>query len=221
MEEKYATFKKYPDAAQARELQQYLISNGIECLFADVSPTLDSSFSSSHLKEYEVQLKPEDFEKAHGLLEKHAEEMVAALGEDYYLFSFTDEELYEVIVKQDEWSEFDYVLARKLLADRGKAIDEMELRTMRVQRIEELAKPQENHMGWIAAGYIMALLGGFFGIIIGYVIWTSGKTLPNGQYAYTYTHSGRKQGKIIFILGIVVLTAVILSQVFKKYLSLN
>jgi hypothetical protein len=109
------------------------------------------------------------------------------------------------VLKQDEWSEFDYVLARRLLGERGKTIDEAELHNLRGQRIAELAKPERSHMGWITTGYITSLLGGFFGIIIGYVIWSSRKTLPNGQVVPTYTETDRQQAKIIFILGLIVL----------------
>ena len=215
MSQHYVTFKKFPDATQARDLQQYLIKNGIECTFADTSSGLDSSFSSEHLKEYEVKLKPENFEAAHVLLEKHAEEMLEGLGDDYYLFAFTDEELFDVVLKQDEWSEFDYVLARRLLGERGQPIDEAHLKAMRQQRLNDLAKPESNHKAWIIAGYIMAALGGFFGIIIGYVIWTSRKTLPNGQIVHTYTAADRVHGKIIFMLGLVVLPLLIIIKLIN------
>src|SRR5690606_11183401 len=108
----YTTFKKFPDAAEAKHLQQFLIENGIECTFVNNSPRLDNSFSGGELlKEYEIQLKQSDFEKAHELLEQLAEDMMSNLDEDYYMYSFSNEELYDVVLKQDEWSEFDYVLA--------------------------------------------------------------------------------------------------------------
>lgn len=121
MQNNYVTYKKFPDAREAKALQQFLIENGIECLFADTSPGIGSAMTGDYGKEYEVQLKPEQFEAADKLLESYAESMMGSLPEDYYLLSFTDEELYEVVLKHDEWSEFDYVLARKLLAERGKA----------------------------------------------------------------------------------------------------
>lgn len=216
MSQNYVTFKKFPDAIQARELQQYFIKNGIECTFASSSSGLDSSFTSDHLKEYEIQLKQENFDAAHTLLEKHAEEMMAGLGDDYYLLSFTNEELMDVVTKQDEWSEFDYVLARRLLEERGQAIDENHLKALRIKRIQELAKPERSHKVWIIAGYILALAGGFFGIIIGYVIWTSRKTLPNGQVVPSYVNGDRIQGKTIFIIGVIVLPLIIMSKILAK-----
>jgi len=39
MAQNYSTFKKYPDALQAQDLQQFLLQNNIECLFVDASPS--------------------------------------------------------------------------------------------------------------------------------------------------------------------------------------
>lgn len=208
MSQNYVTYRKFPDAAQAKGLQQFLISNGIECIFVDTSPQVGSSvMGGDMLKECEVQLSPDQFEAADKLLENYAATLFDNLPEDYYLLSFTDEELQDVVLKHDEWSEFDYMLAIKLLAERGKTIDEARIKALREERITDLAKPEKVHVSWIVAGYILALLGGCFGVIIGYVLYSAKKTLPNGAVVYTYTPADRANGKIILLLGIVVLVA--------------
>ena len=222
MSQNYTTFKKFPDAAEAKHLQQFLIENGIECLFINNSSQLDSNFSGGNMfKEYKLQLKQTDFERAHELLERHAKEMVAHLDKDYYLLLFTDEELYEVVLKQEEWNEFDYVLARRLLTERGKPLDDSLIKALRQQRITDLAKPEAKQGAWIGAGYVLALLGGFFGIIIGYVLWSSRKTLPNGQIVHSYSREDRAHGRVIFLIGIVVLPLAIFIRVILSYLKLS
>lgn len=211
MSQNYVTFKKYPDAKQARAQQELLLENGIECIFVNASSQL-GSLSGDLMQEFELQMHPENFEKAEALLEKDAESMLTDLPEDYYLLSFTDEELHEVVLKHDEWSEFDYMLARKLLDERGHAIDEAHVKAMRADRIEELAKPEKDQTTWIMFGYLFALLGGFFGVITGYVLWTSQKTLPNGQTVYTYSAKNRAQGKNILILSVIVLVLLLISN---------
>lgn len=205
MSANYVTFKKFPDPQSAMALQQFLIENGIECILKDTSPSLDSNFSGNLAKEFEVQLSPYNFERADSLLQKHAENQLNSLPADYYLLNFSDEELFDVVLKHDEWSEFDYVLARRLLAERGKAFDEGLIKSLRDQRISDLAKPEESQTGWVVMGYVLALLGGFFGFITGYVLWTSHKTLPNGQVVPTYSATDRMHGKIILIIGLVIL----------------
>lgn len=165
MENKYVTYKKFPDLREAKALQQFLIENGIECLFADTSSKLGGAMSGDYGKEYEVQLKPEQFEAADRLLESYAETMIGNLPDDYYLLSFTDEELYDVVLKHDEWSEFDYVLAKKLLAERGKPVDEALIKGLRKQRIEDLAKPEGNQHAWIIVGYALVSLVVFLDLL--------------------------------------------------------
>lgn len=215
MSQNYVTFKKYPDAKQARAQQELLLENGIECIFVNASSQL-GSLSGDLMQEFELQMHPENFEKAETLLEKDAEAMITDLPEDYYLLEFTDEELQEVLLKHDEWSEFDYMLARKLLDERGHAIDEAHIRAMRQERIKDLSKPEKDQTIWIIFGYIFALLGGFFGVITGYVLWTSQKTLPNGQTVYTYSEKNRKQGKTILILSVIILVVLIVANFLLK-----
>lgn len=212
MSHPYVTFKKFPDAAQARAIQELLLENGIECIFVNNASQL-GGLSGEGAHEYELQMHPDNFEKAQVLLEKDAENMIKDLPEDYYLLSFTDEELHEVVVKHYEWSEFDYMLARRLLEERGQGIDETHIKAMRTEEINELAKPEKDQRGWVIAGYIFAFLGGFFGIVTGYVLRTSQKTLPNGQMVYTYNEKDRKSGKNILILS-VILTLIYLALMF-------
>lgn len=203
--ENFTTFKKYPDADDAGALHQFLQGNGIESLIVDNSPTIGSSFSGEHLKEYEVQVKKEDFTKAETLLINQAKEQLGDLPEGHYLLAFTDEELYDLILKHDEWSDHDYLHARKLLEQRGKPIDDEMINSLRKQRMADLARPEEGQQGWIVFGYVMALLGGFFGIITGYVLWSARKTLPNGETVYSYSNKDRAHGKNILILGCIIL----------------
>lgn len=218
MSQNFTTFKKFPDAALAKEIQQLLLDKGIECLFIDNSSTLGSSFSGDLLKEYEIQVHQDDFENALAIVEANAANMLAEVPEDYYLLTFTNEELYEVLVKRDEWNEFDYLLAIHLLEQRGKTIDEQHIKDMQKKRLDELARPEKNHTGWIVVGYICAFAGGIFGITTGYVLWTSQKTLPDGNKVYTYTESDRAHGKIIFILGIIILALCASVKLLAKFI---
>lgn len=205
MKDNFSIFKKYPTVEQARELKDLLEKNGIECHLVENIPPVDITFSGNTLHdEYEIQLKPEDFEKAESLLIKNAEDLIGEIDKDYYLFDFTNEELYEVLLKADEWNEFDYTLAQKILKERGKSIDRDLLNSLKAERLKHLAKPEENQRAWIIGGYVFSFIGGFLGIVIGYFIWSSKKTLPNGQKVYTYSNHDRKHAKYIFYIGIII-----------------
>lgn len=215
MNDNFTSFRKYPDASQAKGLEQFLKENNIECLYIDNSPRLGTAFGGEMQKEYEIQLRQPDFEKATLLLEELAKEEVNQLPDDYYLLEFTDDELIDVVVKKDEWNEFDYLLAIQLLKERGKTIDEELINSLNKRRIEDLAKPESDQTAWIIAGYAFALMGGLLGLITGYVIWTADKTLPNGQKVYTYSKRDRKHGKRIVIVSLIVLPALVAYRIFR------
>lgn len=220
MEDDYSIFRKFPSLEQATELKTLLNNNGIETVLGDNVPPVDVTFSGNTLQnEIEVRIKQTDFKKAELLLEKDAEDLIENIDKDYYLFDFTDKELYEILLKSDEWNAFDYTLAQKILIQRGKSIDKDLLNSLKEERLKQLAKPEENQKPWIIAGYFFMLLGGFLGLIIGYFLWTSKKTLPNGQKVYSYAESDRKHGKYIFFISLIIAPASILFRVVSQILN--
>jgi len=205
MKEEYSIFKQFPTIEQAKEVQLLLNENNIETVIGDNVPPVDITFTGDTLRnEIEIRIKQSDFEKAHIIIEKENEISIEDVDQDYYLLQFTNEELYEILLKSDEWGAFDYSLAQKLLIQRGKSVDKELLSALKKERIKDLSKPEENQKPWIIAGYLFAVLGGFLGLIIGYSLWTSKKRLPNGQRIYSYLPNDRNHGKYIFFIGLVV-----------------
>ena len=176
MGETYSIFRKFSNLEQATELMELLLKNNIESELADNVAPVDVTFSGSTLQnEIELRIKQSDFKKAEEVLEKDAENIINEIDPDYYLFEFTDEDLYEILLKSDEWNPFDYSLAQKILTERGKPIDKDLLNSLKNERLKDLAKPEENQKPWIITGYAFAILGGFLGLIIGYFLWTAKK----------------------------------------------
>lgn len=171
MENDYLMFKKFTSLEQALEIKNLLNEYGIESLVADNVPPVDITFSGSTLNnQVEIQIKESDFEKANEVLEKNADLLITQIDKDYYLFSFSNQELYEILLKSDEWSEIDYALAQRILKERGEVIDEQKLNNLKNKRLTDLSKPEGNQKTWIIAGYILAFLGGILGAVIGYFI---------------------------------------------------
>ncbi|GAB5473471.1 MAG: hypothetical protein Mars2KO_15700 [Maribacter sp.] len=211
MEESYSIFRKFSNLEQVTELRELLLEHNIESELADNVAPVDVTFSGSTVQnEIELRIKQSDFKKAEAILEKEAENIINEIDPDYYLFGFTDEELYDILLKSDEWNPFDYTLAQKLLAERGKPIDKGLLDSLKKQRLQDLSKPEGNQKPWIIAGYVFTFLGGFLGLVIGYFLWTAKKTLPNGQKVYSYAENDRKHGKYIFYISLIVAPSVLL-----------
>jgi len=202
--EQFLTYQRFMNEQDARDLADLLKDNGVEFQWEDGTASFDPSFANNAVhKEFRVKLKPVDFQRADDLLLEQSSALLNEIEQDYYLFQFSDEELFEVLEKRDAWSKFDYLLAQKLLKERGKSFSIAELEAMRNRRIEELAKPDTGQTLWVAVGYVSVLFGGLFGVFLGWHLYSHKKTLPDGTRAYGYTEKDRKQGRIIFFLGLV------------------
>jgi hypothetical protein len=200
----FITYRKFNEQDQVEYLTNILKENEIDFEIAEDRDSLDTLYGANHLtKHFYIKIKKEDFAKADSILLSLMETDLATVDKDHYLFDFTDEELFEILSKPDEWNEADYLLANKILRDRGKEISDHTITLLKTQRIKELAKPDEGHRRWMYAGYIFALLGGLLGIFIGWHLSTFKKTLPNGQRVYGYTEMDRMHGNRILIIGLI------------------
>jgi len=217
MDPEFITYQKFNDIALANELATLLTSHHIKYFLQEEAQSFDPTFLYADNKEYTIRIQPDDFEKVNDLLKQAVDESIAEVDESYYLLSFTDEELVDVIYKADEWNVFDVQLARKLLADRGYEMSDERVAEITQQRIEVLRKTESSQTTPIGAGYIFALAGGVLGFFIGWHLWTYKKTLPNGERVFMYNENDRQHGKIIFYLsfaGLAVGLAVKLSPLF-------
>ena len=222
MDDSFSIFRKFATKEQALGLQDLLKEANIDSILGDNIPQVDHTFTGSKLQhEYEVRIDATDFEKAEKMLEQRVQDEIDQIDKDYYLFEFTDDELYEILQKPDEWNPYDYTLAQHLLKQKGKQVDKEHLEALKQERLDELAKPEKDQKVWIILGYILSILGGLLGVIIGYVLWTSKKTLPNGQKVYSFIENDRKHGKTIFYIGLVIFPISLLTRVFYLILTSN
>jgi hypothetical protein len=216
MKEEFLIFQKFNIENQAVDFGNLLNENKVEFLIENISINFDPILSNNEFgKEYCVKIKKNDFEKANEILHTKAKNEINEIQDDYYLLSYSNEELIDVIEKSDEWNKFDVELAHKLLKERGNEITAEQLSELRKQRIIELSKPDEGQNVYIIIGYICALLGGLLGIFIGWHLLTYKKTLPNGNRIYAYSENDRKQGNRIIILGAIFFMLWILYRIIK------
>ncbi len=216
MSDSLLAFRKFTNQKQAEELASILNSRGISARLGDNKPQMDGNYLGAETQTvYEVQIEMENFATADAILENLSQEAVENVSPDHYLFDFSSAELYDLLAHADQWHELDQALAKKILIERGENIDSNYLENLRQQRIDELSKPEPSQKIWVASGYLLALLGGFLGIIIGYGLWTSTRQLPNGQKTPSYSTSDRFHGKIIFFLGLICAFLVILYKILK------
>jgi hypothetical protein len=202
MAEQFLTFRRFHEEETAIDLIQKLNELNIEFEVEDNEGSFDSSFAKKAAnRDISIKLKPADFDIAQKELENYYRFLTRQVDTNYYLFEFTNKELKEVLEKPYKWSDFDYQLARKILKDRGKEMSAELMDNLQKKRNDELVTPESYRKGWINFGYFSAIAGGLFGIIIGWHLCYSKKTLPDGRRAHSYSEWERKHGKQILLLG--------------------
>ncbi len=241
----FITFRRFPEKIAAREFGALLESKGIRYEIENNSPRVDVTFVGSPLqKQYILKLHKDDLQAARQLLEEEATEMMQAIDKDYYLFEFSNEELHDVLKKPDEWNEFDYLLAQKILQERGEAIDEGYVEQLEAERLSEL-KAQKDAAPWlillgyvlalaggifaivaaimqvkpipdyVLLGYILGAIGGVFAVMVGWILLTSRMSLPDGSRQALFGKKTQNNGRWIFLLGL--LTSIALAILIWNY----
>jgi len=206
MTEIFLTYQRFIDPDEATAFADFLKEHGITCVLEDHSLAFDATFAYNERdKEFRIKLRKEDFAVADKIQFDILSPQLDSVDKDYHLFSFTDQELFEIVAKSDEWSKFDFLLAQKILKERGKEINPELVDIIAAHRIKDLTRPEDNSMAWIAAGYLFAVMGGLLGLFIGLHLMSHKRTLPTGDRIYAYSQNDRKQGYRIVIIGSVLL----------------
>lgn len=213
------TLKRFSSSEEAKELTDILSQNEIQYLVVEDKDTLDSLYGDKNFShQYFIKIQSADFDKANNLLQQLGEQTSQTIGTDHYLYAFTDEELVDLISKPDEWSEMDFHLAKKILAERGKVVNESAIQLMKEQRLYILSQPDPISESWIVIAYLFSFVGGIIGIFIGYGLWTAKKLVPNGRKVPMYSNEVRRHGFRVMVIGIFMF---ILLLIFRFFIFKN
>ena len=207
MPDQLLTFQKFNDPELANTIAAQLSAQGIPSEVVSEQQTFNPYFANNYFDPtIHLKLASRDFDRAHTALESYYQSQLDNMDADYYLYSFTNDELLDLIRHPDEWGHLDYALARKLLTQRGQQVTPAQETTFRQQRLAELAQPEKTHPFQIFIGYAAALFAaGFPGLILGYVFAYMKKTLPNGEQVYLYPPGERRHGKRILVISTIIL----------------
>lgn len=202
MQNSFLLFQRFSDEGLARENARILQEQAIHCVLEKDSSFFDPSFTTNHFDpSISLKVRADDFEKAADILENFYEQNDSPIDDQYYLNSFSNDELSDIVKMPDEWGPLDRYLAKKLLAQRGVPIAPEDLLRWKKQRIEQLAQPETSATVWSNIGFILAFVAPFFGIIVGWMLYTSKKNLPNGTRINSFGEKERAQGRIIMWLS--------------------
>jgi hypothetical protein len=199
----FVLFQSFIDEAEAMPVIEIFKESGIEYEVEQFKEPLDSILAGDVIRDkFYLKIMSQDFHRANEVLNQAILKNIPNIEKDYYLFSFSNQELQEIINKPDEWSRQDLLVAKDLLNKRGISISDEKINTIKNTRTKELGMPEKGNSAWIIFGYILALLGGVMSMIIGLPYLVAKKTLPDGSRVYVYDQGTRNHGKAISILWI-------------------
>ena len=219
MKAPFIKYRSFNDKAIATELYQTLKQKDIDVVWEDTEGFFDASFAHNEfLNIYYVKLKQEDFRKADEILMQMAIDTKHEPIGDYYLLSFSNEELIDVLKKPDEWNEFDRYWARKILKEKGIEVSDMEVEQAKTERLTELTRPWSVDKLWIICVvclWLAALLSIHIYLAIAVVfisayISLSKKTLPDGLRVNAFSAGDRLVGKIVLVAGVLLVLFILL-----------
>ena len=196
------TYRKFSEADQVLLLVDILNENNIPYQRIESREGLDLLWGDKQFtKQIIIKIRQDDFQKVDKLLLDQSVNFLDEADKDHYLFGFSNDELYEILTRPDEWSEFDFLLAQKILIERGERIDPAIVHKLKEDRLTALAQPEKRNRVWIYIGYLSAFIGGVFGILVGWHLSTYKKILPDGKRVYEYDPGDRAHGWRMMIVG--------------------
>jgi len=141
-ESEYSVFQTFTSHEEALELNSLLIKSNLKTKIHD-SSTASTTIVSTGNTAFSVYVHEKDFIKANEILEEEARKAVKNISKDHYLFEFTNDELYEILFKKDEWSQIDFLLAQHILKERGEEINQNILDQFQKNRLNSLQTTKE------------------------------------------------------------------------------
>jgi hypothetical protein len=200
----YEIFKSFYNETEATDMMNLLLEHGIHAKTEKTKPILDKVITGDNMQpSLHLKIDPVHFEKAHQILEDYIRMHIDQAEPDYYLYSFSDNELMEILKKPEEWNHQDIIIAQKILNERGKPVTDNQVNRLRAERIQQLAVVEKEDPVWIVYGYLLTILVSLAGFFFGLFLLTTKKLLPDGTKVMMYARYIRIHGLVMMMLSAV------------------
>ena len=191
------TYSKFYTAEEAKPLLELLKKESIPFEFEQQVNQIDKIYiGESFDPMFEVRIPQDRFEYVNALIDSELKSLAESPDPQHYLYTFSDDELMDVLRNPDEWNSYDQELANKILSDRG-----VEFKISDLHSADDIYQSERMKMAWIVLGYILSIT--IFGLFIGLTIIRSKKTLKNGRQVMMYDEYSRGHGNTIFIVAVI------------------
>jgi hypothetical protein len=226
----FVTYKKVFDQSERDSFLELLTKNDIPFEVEDVlrnfNPAMTPRDGSIEMR---IKIHPSNFDEVINIETEVLKPLLDQVDSDYYLFTFTEIELKDIIKNRSEWSLFDVLLAEKILLENGAFQTEKEIDVLKDETInynfeeKSVSSLQLIVIYFISIivplfgllfGYILMVILPLLGLILGYYFMSHKKTFPDGSQKYVYNKPSRLQGKIITFIASFILLLIFILLVF-------
>ena len=196
----FKTYMSFIDAESSLELTALLEKNDISYILQDTKSDFDPSMSLNEAnKPYLIQIQDEDREKVDQLVNESYD--ISKVNKEHFLYSFSDDELIDVLKNEEEWHPLDVLLAKKLIQEKNIIIDQKVISSHQEEKRLKLFNYEKLPKYTISIAYLICFAGGMLGFAIAIFLIVSKKTLLSGEKMYSYNPSVRRHAKIMLILS--------------------
>ena len=163
----FIEYQRFPTIESAVELIDILEENDISYRINDSLGSFDIAASSMSPfdKQVVVFIEEENFEKVNLLFINDNSPKEDNTDNDHYLYSFSDEDIIEVIANPEDWAELEVTLAKQIVKQRDLKITAEAIKSARKERFEEQLKVEAETKAQVSGGYSWFLWIGILSII--------------------------------------------------------
>lgn len=217
---RYVTFRTLYSEEAANQLAQFFEQHQIPCKVGADMRKRDHIFMGGIMDfEYYVQIEPDDFDRANQLLDQEAENELKDVPDDYYLYSFSIDELQAIRSDRSQWSNLDYVLAGRLLQEKKTVIPESPVSSSSVAEIKEPRPHTLLEILLLGLGYALLFFYPLIPVIGGLLIARTKKPVAGGKTQYEFSHPSRVLGYVLSVCGLLFFLYFLFGDSFHRLLA--
>ncbi|HRI00135.1 MAG TPA: hypothetical protein PK006_03700 [Saprospiraceae bacterium] len=214
------TYREYNSEQEAFSAAKLLDKHSIPYQIEKSPAFFDiASFSNQTSIFYILKADKQNFPIIKEILKDEPEIALSDMDPGYYLFSFSNDELMEIIDKKDEWGELDYSLAKKLLSQRGIPLSDKVIEEKNKLRLEQLKSFEPTPYIYIIIGFILSIFGGLLGVYIGYKLSSSKKIITGEGEYYIFSPEVRRIGRFMMIMGGIAFSITLIIVLWRSYIT--
>ena len=165
--ENFIEYQRFPTIESAVELIDILEENDISYRINDSLGSFDIAASSMSPfdKQVVVFIEEDNFEEVNLLFINDNSPKEDNADNDHYLYTFSDEDIIEVIANPEDWAELEVTLAKQIANQRDLKITAAAIKSARKEKMEEQFKVIQETQATVSAGYSWFLWIGILSII--------------------------------------------------------